>query len=299
MLAAALAYISRGWPVLPLHRPSRTGEAPRCSCGSVKCASIGKHPIAALAPHGLTDATLDPREARQWWLRCPWANVAIVLGERSGMWALDVDPRHGGDRALEALCDHFGELPGTLHAFTGGGGDHYLFRWPGRRITSVAHRLGAGLDVKGQGGYIVAPPSLHASGERYRWDRPERPLDASPWLLQRVLPPPLATTSRSCSTSTSRPTRAEVLTRASAYLASMPPAISGSGGHQATIRAAVALVRGFDLAAEEALEVLLRDYNPRCRPPWSRAALLHKVRSAARADRVGRGYLLTERKGAA
>jgi hypothetical protein len=78
----------------------------------------------------------------------------------------------------------------------------------------------------------------------------------------------------------------------------MPAAISGQGGHAATFAAALALVRGFALPPSDALEVLALHYNPRCKPPWTRPELRHKVATAARAERTGYGYLLAG-KGAA
>jgi hypothetical protein len=80
--------------------------------------------------------------------------------------------------------------------------------------------------------------------------------------------------------------------RARHYLAKMDPAISGAGGHTATFRAATALVVGFGLDQEEALDLLYAEYNPRCRPPWSKKELSHKVRSALKAGRQRCGYLL-------
>ena len=89
----------------------------------------------------------------------------------------------------------------------------------------------------------------------------------------------------------------EAVVRASAYLAALPPAVSGQGGHDATMNAAIALVRGFALDPHDALDLLEHEFNPRCSPPWSLRELAHKVESAQRAQRVGLGYLLE--KGAA
>jgi hypothetical protein len=294
---AALEYVTRGLSVIPLWSPMRTGETSRCSCPrGTKCKRIGKHPLVTLVPQGLKQATLDPVVVSQWWERFPRANVAIVLGERSGMWALDVDPRHGGDRELEALCDRFGELPETFHVFTGGGGDHYFFRWPGRHIASgCAHHLGDGLDVKAEGGYVVAPPSLHACGERYVWDRPTELHDAPSWILERIPSPRMATAPTPRPAGRALP-RAELAVRAVAYLAAMPEAIEGQHGSDATMRAARALVRGFNLSPEDAFDLLWHEYNPRCRPPWPADELRRKIDGAARSDKVPRGYLLDAKR---
>ena len=84
--------------------------------------------------------------------------------------------------------------------------------------------------------------------------------------------------------------------RASRYLAAMPPAISGSGGHAAAFRAALVLVRGFQLPPDEALKLLAQDFSPRCQPPWSLWELKHKVQSAATRARVPAGWLLNARR---
>jgi len=81
------------------------------------------------------------------------------------------------------------------------------------------------------------------------------------------------------------------LERASKYLAAMPAALAGSGGHTATFQAAVALVRGFALRPDDALRLLAGEYNPRCRPAWSIRELRHKVKSAFTGSRRPFGYL--------
>lgn len=298
LLEHVLGYAARGWPVLPLCWPITTGSAARCSCGSAKCRRIGKHPLAQLVPHGLTEATTEGARVRQWWRRVPLANIGIVLGPRSGMFALDVDPRHGGDRGLVEFVRARCPLGPTLHQITGSGGDHYFFRWPVAGVAGGAHKLGPGLDVQGDRFYVVASPSLHPSGARYRWeDLDAPPLDAPAWLLARLAAPPLAHNPPPAPASSAL---TNVLERASAYVARMPPAIAGSGGHRATLLAAIALVRGFALPPEAAVDLLAREYNPRCLPPWSRRELARKVAVAAHASRVGRpGYLLNQSRGAA
>ncbi|MGC8724912.1 MAG: bifunctional DNA primase/polymerase, partial [Acidobacteriota bacterium] len=89
------------------------------------------------------------------------------------------------------LESRFGGLPVTVTAQTGGGGRHLVFRHPGIRVPNSAGLLGPGLDVRGDGGYIVAPPSLHASGCRYAWDGARHPAHMEPatlpdWLLKRL-----------------------------------------------------------------------------------------------------------------
>jgi hypothetical protein len=162
LLAAALAYADRGWPVVPLHFPLSKGT---CSCGNRNCGSVGKHPRT---PHGLKDATTDLAQVQAWWERWPKANVGVLTGHASDLVVLDVDPRHGGSESLAEL-EVRRLLPPTARTVTGSGGQHIFFAHPGGRVGNSTGKLGAGLDVKADGGYIVAPPSLHASGRHYQW----------------------------------------------------------------------------------------------------------------------------------
>jgi hypothetical protein len=97
----------------------------------------------------------------------PTANVAIRTGTISGLVVLNRDDYKGGADSLEELERTYRPLPGTVLSLTGGGGLHYVFRHPGPPVKNKVETLGAGLDIRGDGGYIIAPPSLHASGKRY------------------------------------------------------------------------------------------------------------------------------------
>jgi putative DNA primase/helicase len=117
------------------------------------------------------------------------------------MWALDVDPRHGGDKQLDGLEADYERLPRSLRSTSGGGGLHILFAWPddGQPLSN-ANGLPPGLDTRGEGGFIVLPPSPHVSGGRYEWLIPPKQGELEPapgWLLelarQRQRPLPLAT----------------------------------------------------------------------------------------------------------
>ncbi len=159
----ALSYANWGLHVVPLRWAIKDGSGWRCSC-NLDCTSPAKHPMTG---NGLLDATKDRRQITNWWERWPEANVGIRTGAVSGIIVLDVDPRHGGDDTLHDLEREHGEIPTTWKFHTGGGGEHYLFRHPGHEIRNSAGQLGFGLDIRGDGGYIVAPPSLHISGRRY------------------------------------------------------------------------------------------------------------------------------------
>jgi hypothetical protein len=154
---AALRYATEfGWAVLPLHTPTPGGG---CSCGPL-CASPGKHPRT---PNGVHDASKDPDVIRSWWNRWPDANIGIATGWMSGIVVVDVDgPK--GEESLHKMCGN----PPTAVALTGRG-RHLYFEHPGEPVPGRVG-LASKVDVRSDGGYVVAPPSLHASGHRYRWD---------------------------------------------------------------------------------------------------------------------------------
>jgi hypothetical protein len=186
-LAAALGYVDRGWRVLPLHAIINGS----CTCRrKANCKHAGKHPRTL---HGLKDASGDQAALEAWWRRWPTANVGIATGMASGFDVLDIDPRHHGNETLAELERRYGPLPTTVMAHTGGGGEHLLFAHTDG-IGSSTTKLGPGLDTRGDGGLVVAPPSLHVSGRRYAWDADRHPdavaLAALPdWLVDLLAPP--------------------------------------------------------------------------------------------------------------
>jgi len=164
IIEAALAYAVHGWHVFPLHSIGANG---RCTCRDPKCESQGKHPRTL---HGFKDASSDPNRVQFAFEAYDNPNIGITTGAVSGMFVLDVDPRHGGMKSLNELQERFGVFPETVRVLTGSGGDHYYFSHPGRPFTNKAAALGlSGIDIRGDGGYVAAPPSLHESGKNYEW----------------------------------------------------------------------------------------------------------------------------------
>lgn len=174
---AALVYADQlGWKVFPL--------APR-----------GKLPVIPKSEggHGCLDATDDLAAIERWWTRYPDANVGLATGYASGFWVLDVDPRNGGSESFDSAVENFGPFPTTVEGLTGGGGRHLLFscrdaEFYGIKWTAVA----PGLDCKGVGGYVVAPPSIHPdTGRAYAWEISSRPgevgIAPTPEWLARLL----------------------------------------------------------------------------------------------------------------
>jgi hypothetical protein len=200
---AAVGYASRGIPVLPLHYPlphrgdlvpvrrsqqrPRPAEASGCSCRDPGCGQVGKHPLGNLVPHGVTDATCNRARIWAWWTRHPQANIGLACGHIFDV--LDVDGPTGAQAIRELAATHGLASCGPL-VRTGGGGWHYYLAPTG--LGNVQPQGLEHVDWRGQGGYVVAPPSRHASGQAYRWV-PGRDLDLPPGevpgvLLERLQP---------------------------------------------------------------------------------------------------------------
>lgn len=170
-LAYALRYAALGWHVLPVWGVDEVG---RCRCGKLGTADghkPGKHPHGKLAPHGHHDATNDEARIRQWFTEDPDAGIGLSL-EASGLVALDIDPRNGGDESLATLESEHGVLFSEVSALTQGGGEHRVFKADPN--GSYESTLGAGLDVK-HNGYICVEPTRAAEGV-YRWTEGANPL---------------------------------------------------------------------------------------------------------------------------
>lgn len=183
----ALDYAARRWPVFPVAGILGPG---RCSCRSgPSCPHPGKHPLTR---HGLQEASCDPERIRSWWCSWPAANVAVATGARAGLVVVDIDPPKGGAESAAALEGRGLVLPETLTARTGGGGRHLFYRPPaGQAVRNRAGGLPgggglAGIDLRGDGGYVVAAPSAHASGDTYQWADPLAPVAPWPrWMHER------------------------------------------------------------------------------------------------------------------
>ena len=165
-LDVLLGYAARGWQVFPLHS-SING---RCSCGKPDCQSPAKHPRT---PNGLRDATTDVDAITDWWTAWPEANIGIRTGQVSGIVVLDIDAAKGGLESWAELQDLHGRVD-TLLCRTGGGGMHLYFQAPpDMQLKSGSGEIAPGIDTRAEGGYVVAPPSLHISGQRYQWEGEE------------------------------------------------------------------------------------------------------------------------------
>ena len=268
MTRAAQTYVQLGWSTIPV--------------------GADKRPLIAWAAYQTRAPT--PEEIDAWWRRWPDAGVGVVTGAVSGLLVVDVDRK---DEAAfeEARSLIEGLIPDGLAtplARTRSGGLHYYFRRPeGPAWGNRARIRGLPIDVRCDGGYVVAPPT-----PGYEWlVTPEQapPTEVPPALLDWLRPQSNAGQSQTAQ----QPPQPDDVERARRYVAQMPPAISGQGGHNATLRVACVLVHGFALPPEQAWP-LLCEYNERCEPPWSERELRHKLEEAGRltTHRHPRGYLL-------
>jgi hypothetical protein len=209
------------------------------------------------------------------WFATP-QNIAVVTGAISGIVIVDVDGRDAAQWVK-------GHLPPTPWQTITGKGAHFWYRHPGRAVRSTVRlRTDAGrlaLDVRGDGGYVMAPPSVHASGVYYQFagdwrvPREQLPCFSSAWLPSA---PPERVTKQGSPLRSSQ--TADALKRARAYLAAVPRPEIGYGSDTATFVAACRLVRGFALSESDA-EYLLWEWAGG-RPGWTREWVIQKVRSA-------------------
>lgn len=249
----------------------------------------GKKPLLRLVPNGSSHGTTDPNVIDYWWQKEPQANIGIVC---RNLLVIDVDARRGGLDTLANWNANHGKMPLTATEETGRG-DGSLHLFFARPDFETRGKLRGGVDIITGNLAVTVTPSVHPLGGSYRWLIPPDPVAELPtWLAQLVrapvVPPELPPLPRA--------PEDRRLERARAYAAKMDPAQSGAHGHAATMRAAVLMVRGFNLSVEEAF-VILSEWNLRCLPPWSERELKRKIREADRRGRMPRGALLVEKKG--
>jgi hypothetical protein len=262
LLDAALGYAGQGVRVFPVWPVMKAPSGLACMCSkTIRCDSPGKHPMGNLVRRGLKDASADEKLIRHWWTSRPDANVGV---DTERLVVIDIDPRHAGDRSLAELELLNGSLPPTWRAKTGGGGTHLWFAPPaGTVIRNSAGRLGAGLDIRAAGGYVIAPPSKHVSGGCYVWVN-RGPLAPLPqWIITELAQPP----TKSATPSTQW---RELVTNA----------IAEGQRNQAVARLAGYLLRRY-VDPIVALELLLVWNYIRCKPPLSDAEVRHTLNPIA------------------
>jgi hypothetical protein len=247
----ALGYAKKSIPVFP-------------------CKPGGKEPLTS---NGFKDATTDPDRIRAWWSRWPDANIAMPTGKRSGWVVVDVDPKPGGYDSLAELHERGHELPLTATVRTGGGGVHHYLRCPGEagaEIRNSAGKLGPGLDIRGEGGYVIVPPSVTEGPYEVLHKRP--PAETPDWLIERLTAP-------------SRTTESNVVTiqRAKVPGGGLEGPEIGEGERNNTLFYKIACslrARGHERG--EILEALERVNRERCSTPLAGEDLSKIAKSAAR-----------------
>ncbi|MDQ2729056.1 MAG: bifunctional DNA primase/polymerase [Actinomycetota bacterium] len=194
-LAAALRYSELGLPVFPVAPVDQTSGLCGCKDGP-GCEAVGKHPLVKWADK----ATTTRKQVTSWWAWKPNANIGIPTGERSGLVVVDIDRQHGGPATRKSLEDAGLVFPPTLAARTRNGGWHFVYQAPaGRRVANTTAALCGvgetpGIDVRGDGGYIIVAPSLRpidpdpATGAlrfgRYSWVSGDHPMAPAPsWVV--------------------------------------------------------------------------------------------------------------------
>lgn len=302
ILNAAYGYVDRcgPWPIVPI-LPGN------------------KRPAIKTGIDHAEGATTDIEQIAEWHRRGLLEAIGTPTGAASGTVVIDVDLKWDGEALLAELEAVLGALPRTRVVRSRSGGLHIycahpdgqapLERWRcdnpqaygclagETRVRSagpkgeLAKLLGGrpGIDVRGDGGLVVLPPSLG-----YRWIADDdEPLPELPklWLLAingaGKPPAPKAVTIDTAISDDRK------VTRARAYLAKMSPSITGEGGHDALWAAVLAMRIGFDLDEATTRSLILADFNPRCDPPWDERDIDHKLDGVERADKASeRGYLL-------
>ena len=249
--AAALAYAARGFSPIPIE--------PR-----------GKRPLVPWLDYQQRIATAEEIDA--WYRRWPAANVGIVTGHVSGIVVIDVDPRHGGAASLERLQGEYGPIPHTVEALTGGGGRHLYFALS---EATLRNRVGIlpGIDLRADGGCVVAPPSRHSSGRPYAWAEGSTPDDVAPAPLP-IWAVPAAQANGGHSIAHWRE-----LVREGVAEGSRNDTLASLTGHL--------LWHGVD--PEVALELLLAWNRLRCRPPLTDEEVAQVVHSITRLHQRERG----------
>lgn len=259
---AAIWYSQHHTRIFPLYGIAADG---RCECGDADCGSPGKHPRTE---HGLKDASMDEGVVNGWWSKWPHSNIGMPTGSQVGVMVLDVDPRHGGLDSLSALLAEHGELPPTREVATGGGGSHLFFRCPSPSPRNSTNLLGQGLDIRAEGGYVVVPPSLHASGGRYAWVEDHQDLKVATlptWIAER-----LASAGGPAGSERGPAERIDV----AGVLAGVP-----EGQRDNALFRAASKLRYADVPIEIA-ERLLLEAAAACTPPFPPETALAKVASA-------------------
>ncbi len=268
MIEKAKKYQALGWKIFP----------------------IKKNEKAPATPNGFKDSSNDLAKIEKWWAEDDY-NIGLDL---TGICVIDIDT-HGSVNGYASLTEF--NMPTTITASTPSGGRHYYFKISEEVSRKTGFR--PGID-RLTNGYVLLPESIHPNGGKYEWLK-----DRSPWDLNMAELPkefkenktltPWATAPRPAPTTQ---LKQDIKDRAILYIKECEPAIQGMNGHNQLIYAASALVNGFDLSDQEAINILWNEFNPRCSPPWDhgspsqRKDFERKVVEARKTCMKPRGWLI-------
>jgi putative DNA primase/helicase len=238
------------------------------------CGSPGKHPRIR---SWQIAATTDIAQLRAWWRSFPFANIGIATGSESRIIVVDVDPRHGGDASVAKLG-----LPETYTVQTGGGGRHLYFQHPGVEVPNSAGRVGLGIDIRGDGGFVIAPPSNHASGNKYEVITN---LPIAPFPQQILVA--LAELTASVR-GVARPERRSSIKAT----AGVVPFVVAEGSRNEFLASEAGRLRRLGLEGDELARQLMTINAARCSPPLGGDEIAAIAMSISRYE--GRGFALTD-----
>lgn len=221
-----------------------------------------------LSLHGFYDATVDAAQIERWWEEAPHAGLAVATGQASRLVVLDVDPRNGGNESLEAIRAQYGPLPETPEVITGGGGKHYYFSLPPNEYLPSA-KPWAGIDIKSEGGYVCACPTVHPSGQRYLWRERRHPdavnlAPAPDWLISLL-----------------RDRMTRMVTEAKTGTEPAPSEY-GEGRRNDALASLAGTMQRRGMSLDAIVAALLAENEAKCRPPLPPAEVTAVARSVAR-----------------
>ena len=250
----AIGYAEKGFSVIPI-APAVRGDP-----------ESGKKPIAKWKEFQTRRATVDEIQN---WFASRISNIGIVTGAVSQLVVVDCDDQEAVEYVLEYM-----EPTGVI-AQTGSGGRHFFYRHPGIEVGNRSKIGGMNLDLRGDGGYVVAAPSRHWSNDRYCWMREDwnRLAEFDPsWIADRPSMTPAVDVDQAT----------ELIVRRARLYVDRIFSVSGQGGDMQLFRAACSLVQKFQLPEHIALDLLRQWNRTNAEPPWADARLIYKIKEAVR-----------------
>jgi hypothetical protein len=226
---------------------------------------------AAIRWTPLQKAAAAAEEIRRWYDEHPEWNLGLITGVSGRVVVVDAD-------SPEAVSFVEATLPRTQMQVLTTKGRHFYFAHPGTVVRNGVKLRSMPLDVRGDGGYVVAPPSTGWTGHVYAWI--EEPSAEMLYALPMFNPAWLAK-ERAAPHSPIEPTSVDPVKRAAAYVARIEGAVSGQAGHAHTMRVAGILIQKFGLSMNQALPLMIV-WNSKCAPPWTERELVHKLQDAVK-----------------